>query len=75
MVFYLDLGEPAGLLDAAEVALRIQARLEDGNFPTLVKMSGTRGIHVWGPLVSPQPFDVTKPLAHQGASELETRGS
>jgi Iron/manganese superoxide dismutases, alpha-hairpin domain len=46
-----------------------------GSPPSLFGLCLTsRGIQVWPPLVSPQPFDVTTPLVHQGASELETRG-
>jgi bifunctional non-homologous end joining protein LigD len=46
LVFDLDPGQPAGLLEAARVALRLRDRLEELGFDPLAKTSGSVGIHV-----------------------------
>lgn len=53
VVFDLDPGPPAGLLEAARVALALRPRLEALGPSPLVKTSGSLGLHVHAPLREP----------------------
>ena len=71
-VFDLDPGEPAGLLEAATLALRLRDRLARDGLEAHVKTSGSAGMHVfvgldrtWRPT-----FDETKAWARSIAAEL-----
>jgi len=50
MVFDLDPGEPANLLDCARVALILRDLLSPLRLTSLVKTSGQKGLHVYVPL-------------------------
>lgn len=50
MVFDLDPGEPANLLDCARVALILRDLLSPLHLTSLVKTSGQKGLHVYVPL-------------------------
>lgn len=50
VVFDLDPGAPAGVVDCARVALRIRDALERLGLESVVKTSGSKGIHVGLPL-------------------------
>jgi bifunctional non-homologous end joining protein LigD len=67
IVFDLDPGPPAGLLECARVALALRPLLEELGFAPLVKSSGSLGLHVHAPLA--EPLD-TKPLARAIAERL-----
>ena len=71
LVFDLDPGPPAGLLDAARVALLLRDVLVDQGYTALVKTSGGKGIHVVAPVKRGQSFDDTKSFAHALADALE----
>jgi bifunctional non-homologous end joining protein LigD len=71
LVFDLDPGPPAGLLDAARVALLLRDVLVDQGYRPLVKTSGGKGIHVLAPPKRGQSFDDTKSFAHALADALE----
>ncbi|MCU1428818.1 MAG: polymerase LigD, polymerase domain protein [Actinomycetia bacterium] len=71
IVFDLDPGPPAGLLDAARVALRVREVLSEAGLTSLVKSSGKKGIHVWAPLAQNRSFDDTKRVARSLAQSLE----
>ena len=50
MVFDLDLGDPAGLLECARVALILRDLLSRMGLASYVKTSGKKGLHVYVPL-------------------------
>jgi bifunctional non-homologous end joining protein LigD len=50
LVFDLDPGPPAGLVEAARVALHVRALLDEVGFAAYVKTSGSLGLHVHAPL-------------------------
>ena len=63
MVFDLDPGEPAGVLDCARVALELRDLLAELGLRGVVKTSGGKGLHVAVPLHSPATDTATKELA------------
>ena len=71
LVFDLDPGPPAGLVDAARVALDVRRRLVSDGFDPVVKTSGALGLHVVAPVSGGMTFDATKRLARSVAEELE----
>ncbi|MDP9006251.1 MAG: non-homologous end-joining DNA ligase, partial [Actinomycetota bacterium] len=71
VVFDLDPGAPAGVLDCAEVALWIRSVLADLGLACLVKTSGSKGLQVYLPLNTPATYDQTAALARNLAQLLE----
>jgi bifunctional non-homologous end joining protein LigD len=71
MVFDLDPGAPAGLVECAEVALRVREVLEGHGLESWVKSSGSKGLQVYVPLNTAVSFERTKPFAHRLAQSLE----
>lgn len=69
IVFDLDPGAPAGLLDAARVAREVRARLEARGLAAFAKVSGAKGVHVHVP-VGGATFAETKAFARAIAAEL-----
>jgi bifunctional non-homologous end joining protein LigD len=67
IVFDLDPGAPAGLVESARVALALRAALEDLGLTPYVKTSGSLGLHVHAPL--PEPAE-TKSAARTIAERL-----
>src|SRR5205814_8609387 len=67
LVFDLDPGPPAGLVEAARVALALRPRLEELGYEPLPKTSGSLRLHVHAPL--PEPLDGKK-LARATAQRL-----
>jgi bifunctional non-homologous end joining protein LigD len=70
VVFDLDPGEPAGLLEAADVALRLRARLADRGLSAWAKTSGSIGMHVLVPLEGEANYADSRALAQRVAAEL-----
>jgi bifunctional non-homologous end joining protein LigD len=71
LVFDLDPGAPADILDCCRVALRLRdlfANLELQCFP---KTSGSKGLQVYVPLNCEVTYERTKPFAHVVAQALE----
>jgi bifunctional non-homologous end joining protein LigD len=71
MVFDLDPGEPAAILECAQVGIALRelfSRLKLDCFP---KTSGSKGLQVYVPLNTPVSYDDTKPFAHAIAKLLE----
>lgn len=66
----LDPGPPAGLLDAARVALEVRRRLEADGLRPLAKVSGMLGLHVVTPLAPGQTFAAAKAYARRLARDL-----
>jgi bifunctional non-homologous end joining protein LigD len=63
VVFDLDPGEPAGILDCARVALRLRDLLARLSLQAFVKVSGSKGIQVYVPLNTPAPYADTQAFA------------
>jgi bifunctional non-homologous end joining protein LigD len=70
VVFDLDPTAPAGLIEAAEVALRLHERLAKLELAPLVKTSGSVGMHVVVPLEAPAEHTHTRAFAQRVAKEL-----
>ncbi|MDQ3915153.1 MAG: ATP-dependent DNA ligase [Actinomycetota bacterium] len=71
LVFDLDPGPPAGLVEAAAVALTLRSVLADQGLEPLVKSSGAAGLHVVVPLDGTNTFEDTKTFARLVAETIE----
>ena len=73
MAFDLDPGEPAGLLECREVALRLRETLDRLGLECYPKTSGSKGLQVYVPLnADGVSYDDTKPLSQAIARLLES---
>jgi bifunctional non-homologous end joining protein LigD len=72
IVFDLDPGEPAGILECGEVALHLKKVFEGLGLETFVKVSGSKGLHLSVPLNTPATYEGTQPFA-KAIAELVTR--
>ena len=63
LVFDLDPGAPAGVLEAAEIALLLREMLRGVGLESWAKASGGSGVQVYAPLNSPVGFGETKAFA------------
>jgi bifunctional non-homologous end joining protein LigD len=73
MVFDLDPGEPAGLLDSCGIGLHLRRLLGAQGLECLAKASGSKGLHVYVPLNRPVTFERTKSFARAVALAMEQR--
>jgi bifunctional non-homologous end joining protein LigD len=73
MVFDLDPGAPAGLLDSCRIGLELRGLLRAHGLEALAKASGSKGLHVHVPLNTPIGFERTKAYARATALALERR--
>jgi bifunctional non-homologous end joining protein LigD len=71
IVFDLDPGPPAHVIQCAQVALWLKAKFDQMRLESFPKTSGSKGLQVYVPLNTPVSYDVTKPLAHTLAQQLE----
>jgi bifunctional non-homologous end joining protein LigD len=71
MVFDLDPGPPAGMIDCCRVALRMRDVLLGVGLRSFPKTSGGKGLHFYVPLNTPCTFDQTKSFAHTLALAFE----
>jgi len=71
MVFDLDPGAPANVLDCARVAVDFREMLRHFKLESFVKTSGSKGLHIMVPLNTAVTFDQTKPMAHAMAMLME----
>jgi bifunctional non-homologous end joining protein LigD len=72
VVFDLDPGEPASVIECCRVALRLQAIFEQLGLQSLVKTSGSKGLQLYLPLNDPAAsYEQTKPFAKAVAELLE----
>ncbi len=72
MVFDLDPGPPAGLIECAQTALWLRAKLDEMKLESFVKTSGSKGLQVYVPLNRSATYDTVKPFARSLAERLET---
>lgn len=71
VVFDLDPGEGAGVLECARVALWIKELLDDIGLEAFPKVSGSKGIQLSIPLNTPVTYEATQPFARGVAQLLE----
>jgi bifunctional non-homologous end joining protein LigD len=71
VVFDLDPGPPAGVLECARVALWLQGTFERLGLESFVKTSGSKGLQLYLPLSGAVDFERTKSFAHEVALTLE----
>ena len=71
LVFDLDPGAPASLLDCCRVALWLRDLLLDFGLRCYPKTSGGKGLHLYVPLNTPVSYQETKGFAHAVARLLE----
>jgi bifunctional non-homologous end joining protein LigD len=72
LVFDLDPGAPADILDCGRAALQLKALLDELKLKSFVKTSGSKGLQVYVPLNSPVTYGKTKAFARAAAIRLET---
>src|SRR3954471_19715345 len=73
IAFDLDPGPGAGLLECAEVALRVRALLGELGLRGWAKTSGGKGLQVYVPLDGTATYAETKPVARTVAEVLEAQ--
>ncbi|HKY63128.1 MAG TPA: non-homologous end-joining DNA ligase [bacterium] len=73
MVFDLDPGPGVGILECADLALRIKEFLGRQKLECLPKTSGSKGIQVYVPLNTPVDYERTKTFAKGLAEAFEAR--
>jgi bifunctional non-homologous end joining protein LigD len=72
MVFDLDPGPPAAILDCCRVGLMLREALADAKLESFPKTSGSKGLQVYVPLNTDRvTYDHTKPLSQALARHLE----
>ena len=71
VVFDLDPGQPADIMDCAELALTIRGMLAGAGLVTFVKTSGSKGMQLYLPVNTETDYETTKTFAHRLARMLE----
>ncbi|MDQ6692234.1 MAG: non-homologous end-joining DNA ligase [Candidatus Dormibacteraeota bacterium] len=71
VVFDLDPGPPATIVECCRVGLRIREILDQLKIKVFAKTSGSKGLQLYIPLNTPATYDETKPFAHAIAELLE----
>lgn len=70
LVFDLDPGPPADILDCAQTALWLRDGLESAGLRGFPKSSGAKGMQILVPLNTPVDYAATKAFAHATAERL-----
>jgi bifunctional non-homologous end joining protein LigD len=71
MVFDLDPGPPANIVQCSQVAMWLRTIFDHFGLQSFPKTSGSKGLQIYVPLHTPTSYDVTKPFAHAIARLLE----
>jgi bifunctional non-homologous end joining protein LigD len=71
MVFDLDPGPPANIVQCVQVGIWLREIFEHFGLQSFPKTSGSKGLQIYVPLNTPTSYDVTKPFAHALARLLE----
>jgi bifunctional non-homologous end joining protein LigD len=71
MVFDLDPGPPANIVQCCQVAIWLRAIFEHFKLESFPKTSGSKGLQIYVPLNTKASYDETKPFAHALARLLE----
>jgi bifunctional non-homologous end joining protein LigD len=72
MVFDLDPGPPADIVQCCQVGIWLRDLLEKMNLKSFAKTSGSKGLQVYAPLNTTVDFDQTKDLSRAFAQHLES---
>jgi len=71
MVFDLDPGEPANVVQCCQVGMWLREIFEHFGLQSFPKTSGSKGLQIYVPLNTPASYEVTKTFAHALARLLE----
>ena len=71
MVFDLDPGPPANILQCSQVGLWLREIFEHFGLQSFAKTSGSKGLQIYVPLNTPVSYEQTKSFAHALARLLE----
>jgi bifunctional non-homologous end joining protein LigD len=71
MVFDLDPGPPANIVQCAQVGMWLREVFEHFGLQSFPKTSGSKGLQIYVPLNTPTSYEETKPFAHALARLLE----
>jgi bifunctional non-homologous end joining protein LigD len=71
VVFDLDPGPPATIVECGRVALWLREVLDDLGLASFPKTSGSKGLQLYVPLNTPVTYQQTKPFAHALARLME----
>lgn len=71
IVFDLDPGAPANIVQCCQVGLWVRRIFEFFGMQAFAKTSGSKGMQVYVPLNTPVTYDQSKPFAHELARMLE----
>jgi len=71
LVFDLDPGVPANMVQCAQVGIWLRAVFDQFELQSFPKTSGSKGLQIYVPLNTPTDYDMTKPFAHALARLLE----
>jgi bifunctional non-homologous end joining protein LigD len=71
MVFDLDPGPPANIVQCCQVGLWLREIFEHWGLECFPKTSGSKGMQIYVPLNTPTTYEVTKPFANALARLLE----
>lgn len=71
LVFDLDPGEPLGVLECADIALRLKKMFAGFGLEMLVKTSGSKGLQAFVPLNTKVSYEQTKSFAQDVARRME----
>ena len=71
IVFDLDPGAPADIIQCCQVGLWLREIFEHFGLQSFPKTSGSKGLQIYVPLNSPTSYEATKPFAHALARLLE----
>lgn len=71
MVFDLDPGPPADIVQCCQVGLWLREIFEHFDLQSFPKTSGSKGMQIYVPLNTPTTFDATKMFSHALAQLLE----
>jgi bifunctional non-homologous end joining protein LigD len=73
MVFDLDPGPPAAILECCDVALELKELFDAVDLASFPKTSGSKGLQIYVPLNGEADYEATKGFAHAVAQLLEAR--
>jgi bifunctional non-homologous end joining protein LigD len=71
MVFDLDPGSPANIVQCSQVGMWLRTIFDHFGLQSFAKTSGSKGLQIYVPLHTPTSYEVTKPFAHAIARLLE----
>ena len=71
MVFDLDPGPPADIVQCCEVGLALRHMLSAAGLESFAKTSGSKGLQLYVPLITPVTYDQTKAFSRTLAEILE----